>query len=76
MYTVVFEPLLEGGYNVVVPAIPEICTFGATLAEAKRMAADAIHCYLESLSKDRAAAPSDIRRAPHIERLTAKPLPA
>ena len=51
-YTVVFEPLPEGGYNVVVPAIPEICTFGATLAEAKRMAADAIRCYLESLSNE------------------------
>src|SRR6185437_15622749 len=29
-YTVVFEPLQEGGYSVVVPAIPEIATFGAT----------------------------------------------
>ena len=30
-YTVFFEPQKEGGYNVVVPAIPEICTFGNTL---------------------------------------------
>ena len=47
-YTVVFEPVDEGGYNVIVPAIPEICTFGDTLEEAKAMATDAIRCYIES----------------------------
>ncbi len=47
-YTVIFEPDEEGGYNVVVPAIPEICTCGETLEEAKVMAEDAIRCYLES----------------------------
>jgi antitoxin HicB len=47
-YTVFFEPLEEGGYNVVVPAIPEICTFGKTLDEARFMAQDAIRCCLES----------------------------
>ena len=50
-YTVVFEPVDEGGYNVIVPAIPEICTFGDTLEEAKAMAADAIKCYIESALK-------------------------
>ena len=25
-YTVIFEPEEEGGYDVIVPAIPEICT--------------------------------------------------
>jgi predicted RNase H-like HicB family nuclease len=47
-YSVVFEPVPEGGYNVVVPAIPEIVTFGETLSEAKAMAREAIACYLES----------------------------
>lgn len=37
-YTVYFEPLLEGGYQVVFPAIPEIITFGRTLEEAREMA--------------------------------------
>jgi predicted RNase H-like HicB family nuclease len=41
----------EGGYNVVVPAIPEICTFGETLSEARRMAKDALRCFLESALK-------------------------
>jgi predicted RNase H-like HicB family nuclease len=36
----------EGGYSVVVPAIPEICTFGETLPEARRMAKDAVRCFL------------------------------
>jgi len=47
-YLVFFEPLDEGVYNVVIPAIPEICTFGETLEEARMMAVDAIRCYLES----------------------------
>jgi len=29
-YTVYFEPLEKGGYQVIVPAIPEIWTFGDT----------------------------------------------
>ena len=40
-YTVYFEPLPGGGYNVVVPAMPEICTSGRTLEEARAMAKDA-----------------------------------
>lgn len=51
-YTVYFEPLDEGGYNVVFPAIPEICTFGRTLDEARAMAADALRCHLEGLAQD------------------------
>ena len=37
-YTVVYQRMPEGGYSVVVPAIPEICSFGETLPEARRMA--------------------------------------
>jgi predicted RNase H-like HicB family nuclease len=48
-YNVVFEPVPEGGYNIVVPAVPEIVTFGKTLSEAKTMAREAIACYPESL---------------------------
>jgi antitoxin HicB len=71
-YAVIFEPVAEGGYNVVVPAIPEICTFGETLAEAKRMATDAIQCCLESAAKDRVALPRDVRQTPRVERLKIK----
>ena len=57
-YTVFFEPQ-EGGYNVIVPAIPEICTFGETMEEARTMAEDAIRCYLESAIKNGEAIPED-----------------
>jgi len=47
-YTIFFEPTPEGGYDVLVPAIPEIGAFGETLDEAREMATDAIRCFLES----------------------------
>ena len=50
-FTVIFKPLEGGGYDVIVPAIPEICTFGVSFEEAKKMAEDAIRCYLESAIK-------------------------
>ncbi len=41
-YTVIFQPLPEGGYAVIVPAIPEISSFGDTLAEARESAGEAL----------------------------------
>jgi antitoxin HicB len=51
-YTVYFEPLAEGGYQVVFPVIPEIVTWGRTLDEARDMARDALRCHLEGLMAD------------------------
>ena len=59
-YTVLFEPQ-EGGFNVIVPAIPEVCTFGATMAEAREAAQDAIRCYLESALKNGQPVPVDAK---------------
>ncbi|HVA62449.1 MAG TPA: type II toxin-antitoxin system HicB family antitoxin [Terriglobales bacterium] len=59
-YTVVFEPLPEGGYGVSVPAIPEITTFGATLEEARGMAKDALRCFLESALEAGEPIPCDL----------------
>ena len=67
-YTVIFESCEEGGYNVVVPAIPEICTCGDTLEEAKAMAKDAIECFLESALESGEEIPSD--KCPLIEKIT------
>ena len=64
-YTVLFEPVPEGGYNVIVPAFPEICTCGDTLEEARAMAADAIKCVLESMQKDHEPIPPDTAPAYH-----------
>ncbi len=47
-YTVIFKPLDEGGYDVIVSALPEICTFGDTIQDAREMAEDAIKCFIES----------------------------
>lgn len=64
-YTVLYEPVSEGGYNVIVPAFPEICTCGDTLDEARSMAQDAIKCVIESMQKDHQPIPPDIAPAYH-----------
>ena len=46
-YAVLFE-LQEGGFKVIVPAIPEIRTFGETMQAARVTAKDASHFCLES----------------------------
>jgi predicted RNase H-like HicB family nuclease len=40
------------GYQVTVPLLPGLVTYGRTLKEAREMARDAITCYLEGLLKD------------------------
>lgn len=58
-YTVLYEPVKEGGYQVTVPLLPNLITYGRTLEEARKMARDAIVCYLESLQKDREELPTE-----------------
>lgn len=60
-YTVIFEPAPEGGYTVIVPALPGCVTEGDTLDEAREMAMDAIKCYCESLLKDGLPLPEDVK---------------
>ena len=68
-YTVIYEKLLEGGYHVIVPALPGIVTYGRTLQEAREMATDAIRCHLRALLKDGEEIPADpfARRQPIAE---------
>ncbi len=40
------------GYQVTVPLLPGLITYGRTLSEAREMARDAIRCHLEGLRKD------------------------
>jgi antitoxin HicB len=40
------------GYQVTVPLLPGLITYGRTLAEARDMARDAIRCHIEGLRKD------------------------
>jgi antitoxin HicB len=60
-FTVFFEPAAEGGYVVTCPALPGLVTEGDTLRDARKMAADAIRTYLESLRKDGEPIPPDPR---------------
>ncbi len=63
-YTVIYEGLLEGGYQVIVPALPGIVTYGRTIAEAREMAEDAVRCHLRALVKDGEEIPPDPFRSP------------
>jgi antitoxin HicB len=58
-YTVIYEALSEGGYQVIVPALPGIVTYGRDLEEAREMARDAIVCHLRGLLKDGEEIPED-----------------
>lgn len=40
------------GYQVTVPLLPGLITYGRTLSEARQMARDAIRCHLEGLQRD------------------------
>ena len=70
-YTVIYEHLLEGGYQVIVPALPGIVTYGRTLKEAREMAEDAIRCHIRALLKDGEDIPDDpfASQQPIIEEL-------
>ncbi len=58
-YTVVFQPAEEGGYNVLVPALPGCFTQGDSLEEARKMAREAIQLCVECLMKDGERVPND-----------------
>jgi len=69
-YTVILEPSEEGGFVVLVPALPEVCTQGDTEDEALAMAKEAIELALEY----RVAEGEDVPpgHAPHVHQVTVK----
>jgi antitoxin HicB len=58
-FNIVLRPEPEGGFTVIVPALPGCVTYGRTLAEAKKMAKDAISGYVASLRKHNEPVPTD-----------------
>lgn len=70
-YRVIYELLSGGGYQVIVPALPGIVTYGRTLGEAREMAQDAIVCHLRGLLRDGEEIPKDpfARQEPIAEEL-------
>jgi antitoxin HicB len=47
------------GYQVTVPLLPGLVTYGRTLEEAKEMARDAIECHIEGLRKSGESIPNE-----------------
>ena len=58
-FNVVFRPEPEGGFSVIVPALPGCISYGRNLKEARQMAVDAICGYIASLKKHKEPIPSD-----------------
>jgi antitoxin HicB len=59
-FKIVLRPESEGGFTVLVPALPGCVTYGRTLKKAKLMAKDAILAYLTSLKKHDEPIPADM----------------
>ncbi len=73
-FTVFYQQLSEGGYQVIVPALPGIVTYGRTLDEAREMAEDAITCHLKGMISDNEEIPEDpfVKKQPIAEKLLVK----
>ena len=56
-YNLFLLPEPEGGFTVIVPALPGCVTYGKNLIEAKKMATDAIKGYVASLRKHKESIP-------------------
>ena len=67
-YSVVLEPQAEGGFTVLVPALPEVVTEGDTEAEALANAREAIRAVLAYRRDHGLPIPVDAR--PEIRRVT------
>ena len=70
-YTAFFEPALEGGYTVYVPALPGLATQGESLEQAKKMAVDAIQSYIAVMKEDGEEIPVESRGV-IVDRIEAK----
>jgi antitoxin HicB len=67
-YSVVLEPQPDGGFTVLVPALPEVVTEGETEDEALAMARDAIRLVLDYRRDQGLPIPADA--APAVRKVT------
>jgi antitoxin HicB len=58
-FNIILRPEPESGFTAMAPALPGCVTYGRSIAEAKKMAKDAITGYIESLRKHGEPIPSD-----------------
>ena len=68
-YSIVLEPMEEGGFLVHVPALPEVVTGGDSEDEALAMAREAIELVLESRRERGEDIPVDVAR-PQVREVT------
>lgn len=68
VFSVVLEPQEEGGFTVLVPALPEVVTEGVSEEEALTNAEEAIRAILAYRRDHGIAIPADAR--PEIRRIT------
>jgi antitoxin HicB len=68
IFSVILEPQEEGGFTVLVPALPEVVTEGDTEKEALANAEEAIRAVLEYRRDHGIVIPGDAR--PEIRRIT------
>ncbi len=66
-YRVIYDPIEEGGYQVRVPTLPEIVSYGRTLEETREMARDTILCTVQSILKDGEEIPDPCTEATYVE---------
>jgi predicted RNase H-like HicB family nuclease len=57
-YTVVYEPVNDG-FQITVPSLPGLITYGRDFAEAKTLAREAIRCHLEGLRQNADEIPTE-----------------
>ncbi len=50
-YHAIFDPALEGGYNVLFPSFPGCVTFGRTFEEAKLKAQEVLELWIKEQSR-------------------------
>lgn len=69
-FTVIYEPLEEGGYMVLCPLFRGLISYGENLDEARLMAKDALLCYCQGLLKEGEVIQKTLERGTLIETMT------
>ena len=70
-YPAVFEPAVEGGYNVSFPSFPGCVTFGKNFEQAKKMAGEILQLWIEELTNGKEKIPA-FKARPIIDEVSVK----
>ncbi len=67
-FTLIYQPLPDGGYEVNVPSLPEVFAHGDTLEEARENARDMLQFVVESMVVTGETIPQD--SVPVVEKMS------